>query len=118
MTDNIWISIIIWLLDLLSVIITAHYQFFKSLFPPFLFGIYDNLISDYVPDLQKYDICMTEQVPGPQEVKIVGRHMVSAPKPIQSCDQDIWEAEPVWHDPAANPGRHSCRGRWGSSAFL
>ena len=35
MTDNIWISIIIWLLDLLSVIITAHYQFFKSLFPPF-----------------------------------------------------------------------------------
>ena len=35
MTDNIWISIIIWLLDLLSVIITAHYQFLKSLFPPF-----------------------------------------------------------------------------------
>ena len=35
MTDNIWISIKIWLLDLLSIIITAHYQFFKSLFPPF-----------------------------------------------------------------------------------
>ena len=44
-----------------------------------MFGIYDNLISDYVPGLQKYDMCMTEQVPGPQGVKIVGRHIASAP---------------------------------------
>ena len=56
-----------------------HYQFFKAYFLPFLFGIYDNLISDYVPGLQKYDMCMTEQVPGPQGVKIVGRHIASAP---------------------------------------
>ena len=45
-----------------------------------MFGIYDNLISDYVPGLQKYDMCMTEQVPGPEGVKIVGRHIASAPK--------------------------------------
>ena len=30
-----------------------------------LFGIYDDLTSDHVPGLQKYDICMTEQVSGP-----------------------------------------------------
>ena len=46
---------------------------------PILFGIYEDLTSDHVPGLQKYDMCMTEQVPGPQGVKIVGRHMPSAP---------------------------------------
>ena len=45
-----------------------------------MFGIYDDLTPDHVPGLQKYDKCMTEQVPGPQGVKIVGRHMPSAPK--------------------------------------
>ena len=48
-----------------------------------MFGIYDDLTPDHAPDhvpgLQKYDMCMTEQVPGPQGVKIVGRHMPSAP---------------------------------------
>ena len=44
-----------------------------------MFGIYDILTSDHIPGLQKYDMCMTEQVPGPQGVKIVGRHMASAP---------------------------------------
>ena len=44
-----------------------------------MFGIYDDLTPDHVPGLQKYDMCMTEQVPGPQGVKIVGRHMSSAP---------------------------------------
>ena len=44
-----------------------------------MFGIYDDLTPDHVPGLQKYDKCMTEQVPGPQGVKIVGRHMPSAP---------------------------------------
>ena len=43
-------------------------------------GIYDDLTSDHIPGLQKYDMCMTEQVPGPQGVKIVGRHIASAPK--------------------------------------
>ena len=51
----------------------------KAYFLPFSFGIYDNLTSDHVPGLQKYDLCMTEQVPGPQGVKIVGRHIASAP---------------------------------------
>ena len=51
----------------------------NAYFLPFLFGIYDNLTSDPVPGLQKYDMCMTEQVPGPQRVKIVGRHIASAP---------------------------------------
>ena len=36
-------------------------------------------MTDYIPGLQKYDMCMTEQVPGPQGVKIVGRHIASAP---------------------------------------
>ena len=67
---------IIWLLDFFSLIITAH---LSAYFLPILFGIYDNLSSDHVPGLQKYDMCMTEQVPGPQGVKIVGRHMSSAP---------------------------------------
>ena len=67
---------IIWLLDLFSLIITAH---LNAYFLPILFGIYDNLSSDHVPGLQKYDMCMTEQVSGPKGVKIVGRHMASAP---------------------------------------
>ena len=55
---------IIWLLD--------------AYFLPALFGIYDNLSSDHVPGLQKYDMCMTEH--GPQGIKIVGRHIASTPK--------------------------------------
>ena len=35
LTDNIWILMIIWLLDLLSAIITVHYQLSKTLFPPY-----------------------------------------------------------------------------------
>ena len=48
-----------------------------------MFGIYDDLNSDHIPGLQKYDMCMTEQVPGSQGVKIVGRHIASAPKGAQ-----------------------------------
>ena len=44
-----------------------------------LFGIYDDLTKDHVPGLQKYDICMTEQVSGSRRVKIVGRHIATAP---------------------------------------
>ena len=40
-----------------------------------LFGIYDDLTKDHVPGLQKYDICMTEQVSGSRRVKIEGRHL-------------------------------------------
>ena len=43
------------------------------------FGIYDNLTSEHVPGLPKYDVCMTEQVSGPQGTKIAGRHMVMIP---------------------------------------
>ena len=60
----------------MQLCITSSYQ---AYFLPFSFSIYDNLTSDYVPGLQKYDMCMTEQVPGPQRVKIVGRHIASAP---------------------------------------
>ena len=56
----------------LPVLIEAYFHLI-------LFGIYDDLTKDHVPGLQKYDKCMTEQVPGPQGVKIVGRHMASAP---------------------------------------
>ena len=49
-----------------------------------MFGIYDDLTPDHVPGLQKYDMCMTEQLPGPQGVKIVGRHMPSAPKGLST----------------------------------
>ena len=44
------------------------------------FGIYDNLTSEHVPGLPKYDVCMTEQVSGPQGTKIAGRHMAMIPK--------------------------------------
>ena len=43
------------------------------------FGIYDNLTSEHVPGLLKYDVCMTEQVSGPQGTKIAGRHMAMIP---------------------------------------
>ena len=44
-----------------------------------LFGIYDDLTKDHVPGLQKYDICMTEQVSGSRRVKIEGRHLAIVP---------------------------------------
>ena len=43
-------------------------------------NIYDDLTSEHVPGQLKYDVCMTEQVSGPQGTKIAGRHMVMAPK--------------------------------------
>ena len=51
----------------------------KSSFPNISFGIYDDLTSDHVPGQLKYDVCMTEQVSGPQGTKIAGRHMVMIP---------------------------------------
>ena len=51
-----------------------------------LFGIYDDLTKDHVPGLQKYDICMTEQVSGSRRVKIEGRHLAMVPyvmSPVQ-----------------------------------
>ena len=51
----------------------------KSSFPNISFGIYDDLTSEHVSGLLKYDVCMTEQVPGPQGTKIAGRHMVMIP---------------------------------------
>ena len=38
------------------------------------------MTSEYAPGLLKYDVCMTEQVSGPQGTKIAGRHMVMIPK--------------------------------------
>ena len=35
-------------------------------------------MSEHVPGQLKYDVCMTEQVSGPQGTKIAGRHMVMA----------------------------------------
>ena len=52
----------------------------KSLFPNNFFGFYDGMTSEYAPGLLKYDVCMTEQVSGPQRTKIAGRHMVMIPK--------------------------------------
>ena len=37
------------------------------------------MTSEYVPGLLKYDVCMTEQVSGPQVNKIAGRLMVMVP---------------------------------------
>ena len=51
----------------------------KAYFPMIFFGIYDNLTSEHVPGLPKYDVCMTEQVSGPQGTKIAGRHMAMIP---------------------------------------
>ena len=44
-----------------------------------IFGIYDDLTSEHVPGRLKYDVCMTEQVSGPQGTKIAGRHMAMIP---------------------------------------
>ena len=53
-----------------------------SPFPNSLFSIYDDLTLEHVPGQLKYDVCMTEQVSGPQGTKIAGRHMVMIPKPF------------------------------------
>ena len=42
-------------------------------------SIYDNLMSHHVPSPPGYDVVMTEQVSGPKEPKILGRHMPSVP---------------------------------------
>ena len=51
----------------------------KAYFPIFVLGIYDEITSEHVPGQLKYDLCMTEQVSGPQGTIIAGRHMVMAP---------------------------------------
>ena len=51
----------------------------KSSFLNNFFGFYDGMTSEYAPGLLKYDVCMTEQVSGPQRTKIAGRHMVMIP---------------------------------------
>ena len=56
----------------------------KSSFPNNFFGFYDGMTSEYAPGLLKYDVCMTEQVSGPQRTKIAGRHMVMIPYPWQA----------------------------------
>ena len=56
-----------------------------------MFGIYDDLTKDHVPGLQKYDMCMTEQVSGSRWVKIVGRHIATAPN-ISETDQSSLRA--------------------------
>ena len=43
------------------------------------FGIYDDLTSEHVPGLLKYDVCMTEQVSGQHWTKIAGQHMAMTP---------------------------------------
>ena len=50
-----------------------------SLFPNIFFGIYDDMTSEHVPGLLKYDVCITEQVSSPQGPKIAGRHMAMIP---------------------------------------
>ena len=42
-------------------------------------SIYDDLMSHHVPSPPGYDVVMTEQVSGPKEPKILGRHMPSVP---------------------------------------
>ena len=56
----------------------------KSSFPNNFFGFYDGMTSEYAPGLLKYDVCMTEQVSGPQRTKIACRHMVMITK---KCSQ-------------------------------
>ena len=56
----------------------------KAYFPILFFGIYDDLTSEHVPGQLKYDVCMTEQVSGPQGTKIAGRLMVMAPYRIKN----------------------------------
>ena len=72
-----------------------------------MFGIYDDLTSDHVPGLQKYDMCMTEQVPGPQGVKIVGRHMPSAPNESVISKLSIFSSGWNWDD-LISPARARC----------
>ena len=57
------------------------------------FGIYDNLTSEHVPGLLKYDVCMTEQVSGPQGTKIAGRHMAMIPNLDVFCSFRFIEFE-------------------------
>ena len=59
----------------------------KANFLMIIFGIYDDLTSEHVPGLLKYDVCMTEQVSGPQGTKIAGRHMAMIPKVFFNRDQ-------------------------------
>ena len=47
-------------------------------------SIYDNLMSHHVPGPLDYDVVMTEQVSGPKEPKLLGRHMPSIPY----CNED------------------------------
>ena len=41
-------------------------------------------MSHHVPSPPGYDVVMTEQVSGPKEPKLLGRHMPSVPKAISS----------------------------------
>ena len=55
---------------------------FASVTPDFLvhfLSIYVNLMSHHVPGPLDYDVVMTEQVSGPKEPKLLGRHMPSIP---------------------------------------
>ena len=57
-------------------------KFYLSITPDFLINflsIYDNLMSHHVPGPPDYDVVMTEQVSGPKEPKLLGRHMPSIP---------------------------------------
>ena len=60
-------------------LIRAYFPIFQELISQYFFGTYDNLTSEHVPGQLKYDVCMTEQVSGPQGTKRAGRHMVMAP---------------------------------------
>ena len=39
-------------------------------------------MSHHVPGPPDYDVVMTEQVPGPKEPKLLGRHMPSIPNHV------------------------------------
>ena len=58
-------------------------KFCLSYLPDFL-SIYVNLMSHHVPGPLDYDVVMTEQVSGPKEPKLLGRHMPSIPNVILS----------------------------------
>ena len=62
----------------------------KSSFPNNFFGFYDGMTSEYAPGLLKYDVCMTEQVSGPQRTKIAGRHMVMIPKQALKSSYELF----------------------------
>ena len=51
----------------------------KTNFPVQFLGIYVDLMSHHVPDPPGCDVVMTEQVSGPKEPKLLGRHMPSIP---------------------------------------